>query len=90
MSKDGYNINEPPVGNVRPAIPPKAPPAPPGRTNDLPLLPSTHKEYQNKIKELQAEIEQTYASALRKATGIINKSELDEETKKELIYLIWK
>lgn len=26
MSKDGYNINEPPVGNILPKVPPKAPP----------------------------------------------------------------
>jgi hypothetical protein len=26
MSKDGYNINEPPTGNILPKVPPKAPP----------------------------------------------------------------
>ena len=26
MSKDGYNINEPPAGNILPKVPPKAPP----------------------------------------------------------------
>ena len=32
MSKDGYNINEPPVGNILPKMPPKAPPKAPPTT----------------------------------------------------------
>jgi hypothetical protein len=56
---------------------------------DLPMLPSTEKEYKDKIKSLQNELDSVYASALRFATGVINRSSLSTEDKTDLINQLW-
>lgn len=58
-------------------------------SNNLPLLHSQEKEYKEKIKSLQNELDSRYAAALRYATGIINQSSLTTEEKTDLISKLW-
>jgi hypothetical protein len=53
------------------------------------LLPSQHKEYKDKIKELEADKRQIYACCLRRVTRIINTSSLSVSEKKDLLEMIW-
>lgn len=90
MSKDGYTINEPPVGNVRPAIPPKAPPAA-APSSDLPLLPSERRELNERIKEANQRFGLAYSQACSKFTSIINTdSTLTDAQKQNILDQLWK
>lgn len=51
----------------------------------LPLLHSQEKEYKNKIKELEGQLEAVYYSAIRHCIGCVNRSELDKDDKTYLI-----
>lgn len=56
---------------------------------NLPLMPSEERILKEKIKSLQNELDSVYASALRFATGVINRSELSTEEKTDLISKLW-
>lgn len=55
------------------------------------LLPSTEKEYKDKIRQLQIEKEAIGGIILHEVTGIINRSkDLSEEQKTKLLTALWK
>lgn len=59
--------------------------------SELPLLPSQHKEYKEKIRDLKNQLTTVHASALRKVTAIINNSNLiSVEIKEALLKEVWK
>jgi hypothetical protein len=53
------------------------------------LLPSQHKEYKDRIKQLEDDKRQIYACCLRRVTRIINTSSISEAEKKDLLEMIW-
>ena len=54
------------------------------------MIPSTERDYKDKIRELTEEKKMIYASALRRVTAIINLSrDLGEQQKADLIEAIW-
>lgn len=58
--------------------------------NDLPILNSERKSYEEKIVQLNQEKELIYASTLRKITRIINTADfMTDEVKNDLLKLIW-
>jgi autonomous glycyl radical cofactor GrcA len=62
----------------------------PKKDKELPLLPSTVKEWKEKVTKLQQEKDQLYASVLRRVNGIIVRSnDLTEEQKSSLLSQIW-
>lgn len=51
---------------------------------------SEHKEYKNKIKELQESLNNSHTKCLHNVTRIVNMAPyLDEETKEKLLDAIW-